>query len=83
MRPAGPRESLLGVGHVGLGHDLETSAVIEGQEVRAEVRAGVVIALVGRGAKVADEEVSRPLEVVDVERSVFDAHGPPLFLCMV
>ena len=78
MGPAGARQALLGVGHAGLGHDLEPRSVVEGQEVGAEVRVLVVVAVVGDGAEEADEEVPCSLEIVDVECDVLDSHGFPL-----
>ena len=67
-------QRLLLIHHSRLRHQFQPCAIIEGDEVGAEISPGIVVAVIGLPAEIGGKEIPRRIQVVHIECDVFDGH---------
>ena len=78
MNKACSGECLLVICHFGFLHNFQSCPVVKRDELRAETRIFVVVAIVGIAVQIFYEEVLRCLQIIHIHRNVFDLHRIPL-----
>lgn len=66
-------QRLLLIHHSRLRHQFQPCAIIEGDEVGAEISPGIVVAVIGLPAEIGGKEIPRRIQVVHISRTEFRA----------